>query len=100
MNPPTTPILCARELKKTYGLTPALRGVSLDVTRGEILAIMGPSGSGKSTLLHALAGIELPDSGSVSYNGRELTSLAMRSARCCAARISVSYSSFPNWFPS
>lgn len=86
MNPPTTtmpmapdtpitPILCARDLKKTYGLTPALRGVSLDVARGEILAIMGPSGSGKSTLLHALAGIELPDSGSVSYNGRELTGL-------------------------
>nr|WP_249287995.1 ABC transporter ATP-binding protein [Mobiluncus curtisii] len=53
-----------------------MRGVSLDVTRGEILAIMGPSGSGKSTLLHALAGIELPDSGSVSYNDRELTSLS------------------------
>lgn len=79
-------ILSARDLRKSYGKTAALRGVSLEIQRGEILAIMGPSGSGKSTLLHALAGIELPDSGTVSYFGpfpagaasqpRELTALS------------------------
>ncbi len=79
-------ILSARNLAKSYGKTAALRGVSVDICRGEILAIMGPSGSGKSTLLHALAGIELPDSGTVTYFGsapadaesqsRELTALS------------------------
>ncbi|AIE82749.1 ABC transporter ATP-binding protein [Actinotignum schaalii] len=62
-------ILSARDLAKSYGKTAALRGVSVDIRRGEVLAIMGPSGSGKSTLLHALAGIELPDSGTVTYFG-------------------------------
>ncbi|MFY9262602.1 MAG: ABC transporter ATP-binding protein [Actinomycetaceae bacterium] len=69
-------VICARDLKKSYGKTHAMRGISLDIHRGEVLAIMGPSGSGKSTLLHALAGIELPDSGSVKYLGREITSLS------------------------
>lgn len=71
-----TAILSARDLVKNYGNTPAMRGISLDVKRGEVLAIMGPSGSGKSTLLHALAGIELPDSGSVMYGGRDITTLS------------------------
>ncbi|WP_455951542.1 ABC transporter ATP-binding protein [Arcanobacterium haemolyticum] len=69
-------ILKATNLTKTYGSTHAMRGISLDVSRGEALAIMGPSGSGKSTLLHALAGIELPDSGTVSFNGLELTTMS------------------------
>lgn len=76
VDPPTAPIPCVRELKKTYGLTPALHGVSLDATHGEILAVMGPSGSGKFILLYALARTELPDSSSMSYNSRELTSLS------------------------
>ncbi|USR79771.1 ABC transporter ATP-binding protein [Arcanobacterium pinnipediorum] len=69
-------IISAQDLIKTYGKTHAMRGISIDVRRGEALAIMGPSGSGKSTLLHALAGIELPDSGSVQFNGRELTTMS------------------------
>jgi putative ABC transport system ATP-binding protein len=68
-------ILEARELAKSFGLTPALRGASLQIRQGEILAIMGPSGSGKSTLLHCLAGIFKPDSGEVWYDGQRLDQL-------------------------
>jgi putative ABC transport system ATP-binding protein len=67
-----TAILTARDVVKSYGLTPALRGVSLDVREGEILAVTGPSGCGKSTLLHCLAGILRPDSGEVSYRDERL----------------------------
>ena len=53
-------LLEAREIVKSFGQTPALRGASVTVRRGEILAVMGPSGSGESTLLHCLAGILTP----------------------------------------
>lgn len=65
-------ILEAKDLRKSFGLTPALQGANLEVRRGEILAIMGPSGSGKSTLLHCLAGIFKPDSGEVLFDGNRL----------------------------
>ena len=58
----------ARDVRKSFGQTPALRGASIAVSRGEILAIMGPSGSGKSTLLHCLAGIFAPDGGEVWFD--------------------------------
>ncbi|HEY1703901.1 MAG TPA: ABC transporter ATP-binding protein [Trebonia sp.] len=70
------PVLQARDIVKSFGATPALRGASVTVGRGEILAIMGPSGSGKSTLLHCLAGILVPDEGEVIFDGQRIDTLA------------------------
>jgi putative ABC transport system ATP-binding protein len=71
-----TKIIEARELSLSFGSTPALRGASLTVRLGEIVAVMGPSGSGKSTLLHCLAGILVPDQGEVWYGGQRLDALS------------------------
>ncbi len=70
--------LRARGLVKSYGHTPALRGVTLDVAEGEIVAVTGPSGCGKSTLLHCLAGILRPDAGEVLYREHRLDTLSER----------------------
>src|ERR1700726_2222573 len=67
--PGTAKIIEARGLFLSFGETPALRGASLTVHRGEIVAVMGPSGSGKSTLLHCLAGILVPQEGEVWFGG-------------------------------
>ncbi|MFJ8752873.1 ABC transporter ATP-binding protein [Streptomyces sp. NPDC102441] len=67
-----TALISAHGLKKSYGRTEALRGASLDLHVGEILAVTGTSGSGKSTLLHCLAGIVRPDEGVVDYGGEQL----------------------------
>ncbi|MEV7070265.1 ABC transporter ATP-binding protein [Streptomyces sp. NPDC093990] len=72
------PLLAARDLVKTYGRSEALRGASVHLDAGEILAVTGASGSGKSTLLHCLAGIVAPDAGSVSYGGERLAQLPQR----------------------
>jgi putative ABC transport system ATP-binding protein len=68
--------LAADDLRLTFGATPALRGLSITLDRGEVLALMGPSGSGKSTLLHCLAGILLPDTGEVRVLGESLGELS------------------------
>lgn len=68
-------ILEARHVVRSFGETPALRGATVTVQRGEIVAVMGPSGSGKSTLLHCLAGILLPDAGEVSFDGQRLDTM-------------------------
>jgi putative ABC transport system ATP-binding protein len=72
---PAQSLIEARDLVKSFGQTPALRGARVAVARGEILAVMGPSGSGKSTLLHCLAGIFTPDRGEIWFDGRRLDSL-------------------------
>jgi putative ABC transport system ATP-binding protein len=71
-------VLRADDLTKSFGSTPALRGASLTVGRGEILAVMGPSGSGKSTLLHCLAGIFTPDGGEVWFGDRRIDKMGDR----------------------
>lgn len=69
---PVNSIISAKNIKKSYGKTPVLHGVSLDVKQGEVLAIMGPSGSGKSTLLHSLAAIIPVDSGEIVFGGHNI----------------------------
>lgn len=76
--PAPAPRLSARGLVKRFGTTTALAGVDLDVSPRESVAVMGPSGSGKSTLLHCLAGILVPDTGSVALSGRTLHDLDER----------------------
>jgi len=71
-----TNLIEARGVVKNFGQTPALRGASVTVRQGEILAVMGPSGSGKSTLLHCLAGIFTPDEGEVLFDGQVLNTMS------------------------
>jgi len=79
---PQQPIIEVRNLKKTYRMgrveVQALRGVDLNVTAGEVLAVLGPSGSGKSTLFHIIGGLTPPTEGTVKVAGRDLTAMTDR----------------------
>jgi putative ABC transport system ATP-binding protein len=75
-------VVRAQDLARRYGegeaAVDALRGVSLDVHPGELVAVMGPSGSGKSTLMHLLAALDKPTAGTVAIAGEEVNSLSDR----------------------
>ena len=70
-----------RNIRKTFGAFVALDDVSLKVETGELVALLGMSGSGKTTLLRIISGLELPDSGSVLFNGEEATDVSVRDRR-------------------
>lgn len=68
-------ILEARGIHKRFGGIAALGGVSFDLTRGELLGLIGPNGAGKTTLFNVIAGVYSPDTGTVRFEGREITRL-------------------------
>lgn len=76
------PVIRMRGLKKFYPLGRegvwALRGIDLEIARGELVAILGPSGSGKSTLMHILGCLDVPTEGQYWLNGREVSGLSDR----------------------
>ena len=76
------PIVSAERVSKTYRLgkteVPALRGVSLDVHRGEFISVAGPSGSGKTTLLNLIGCVDTPTCGRVLVNGKDTSALTER----------------------
>src|SRR5947207_1084921 len=65
-----------RAVNKSFGRTPVLRDISVDVPAGSLTALLGPSGGGKSTLLRVIAGLEQPDTGTVRIGGVDATALA------------------------
>lgn len=69
------PLLEVRDLWKYYDSFAALAGISLDIAEGEVVCLLGPSGSGKSTLLRCIAGLEVPESGQVIFEGQDITNL-------------------------
>src|SRR6187200_3111450 len=66
------PILTVHDLIKSYGDTPALRGVSLRIAPGAVVCLLGPSGCGKTTLLRVVAGLEQADSGVLHFAGKPI----------------------------
>ncbi|MDQ2103597.1 putative 2-aminoethylphosphonate ABC transporter ATP-binding protein [Azospirillum isscasi] len=89
-----TPYLRLESIVKNYGAFTALKGVSLDIRRGEFVCFLGPSGCGKTTLLRVIAGLDPQDSGRVALDGRDVSRLPP------AARdygiVFQSYALFPN----
>jgi len=80
-------LLAASDIYGGYGGVDILEGVSLKVERGEIVTIVGPNGAGKSTFIKALAGLVAIRSGTVRFNGKDITGIAPENA----ARIGISY---------
>ncbi|MEP5199120.1 MAG: LPS export ABC transporter ATP-binding protein, partial [Paracoccaceae bacterium] len=64
-------------LRKSYRKRPVIRDVSLELTRGEVVALLGPNGSGKTTCFYSIAGLVMPDGGQVTIDGKDVTSFPM-----------------------
>ena len=66
----TETLIKIEELHKSFGKNEVLKGINLEIKRGEVVVIIGPSGSGKSTLINAMAGFVRPSGGSVTIDGK------------------------------
>lgn len=82
------------DVRRHFGDTPAIDGVSLTVRKGEILGLIGRSGAGKSTLIRCLNGLERPDSGSIQIEGREITGLSEEALQPLRRRIGMIFQHF------
>jgi len=93
------PIVRITALRKSYGTNEVLKGINLDVKRGEVIAIIGKSGSGKSTLLRCINGLEEFHEGSLTVDGKPLlyeSAMAMRELRQRVGMIFQSFNLFPH----
>ena len=70
------PLLVLNNISRRYDSTPAVKDISFEINRGEFFGLLGPSGCGKTTTLRMIAGLEKPDGGTISFDGRDITSLA------------------------
>src|SRR4051794_20097327 len=70
-----------RGLQKTFGKSPALHGVDLDIASGELIGLLGPSGSGKTTLLRAIAGLETPNAGTIRFGDQDTSYQSVQERR-------------------
>jgi multiple sugar transport system ATP-binding protein len=86
--------LSLSNLTKSYGQTPVLRDVSLEIAHGEFLTLLGPSGCGKSTLLRIMAGLEVQDGGSLAIGDRNVDGLRPRARD--VAMVFQSYALYPH----
>jgi polar amino acid transport system ATP-binding protein len=97
--PTSDPIVRITALRKSYGANEVLKGIDLDVMRGEVIAIIGKSGSGKSTLLRCVNGLEQFQDGALTVNGKPLlhdSAMAMRALRQQVGMIFQSFNLFPH----
>ena len=94
-----SPIVRITALRKSYGSNEVLKGIDLDVKRGEVIAIIGKSGSGKSTLLRCINGLEVFQEGSLTVDGKPLlheSAMAMRELRQRVGMIFQVFNLFPH----
>ncbi|HTO34565.1 MAG TPA: sn-glycerol-3-phosphate ABC transporter ATP-binding protein UgpC [Pararhizobium sp.] len=94
MNTAIKQSLSLRNITKSYGAYPVLKGVDVEVSEGEFIVLLGPSGCGKSTLLHAIAGLHPIDSGDIVIEGRNVTDIPTRERD--VAMVFQSYALYPN----
>jgi iron(III) transport system ATP-binding protein len=95
MNPPNTvPFLSLRGVVKSFGPIQVLRGIDLDIQRGEFVCFLGPSGCGKTTLLRVIAGLDQQNAGTILIGGRDVSRLP--SAERDYGIVFQSYALFPN----